>query len=887
MASELVLTKLRIPPPPRHLVSRSRLIGTLGEAIFDHKLTLVSAPAGYGKTTLLADWARRSDLPVAWLSLGSDDNEFERFLRYLLQAWEMARPGVRESPLGVLLGGITPDREAVLTAFVNLASELPGQTAFVLDDYHRIENATIHAALTFLIDHLPATVHIVLAGRGQPPLPLARYRARQEMAELVATDLQLAVEETDDFLNRQMGLDLPTPAITSLHEQLEGWVAGTQMAALSLRRQPWSGGCLVVSGRHRFIADYLSQDVLANLPGVQRDFLLRTSILDRLSASLCDAVTGATNGRAILEALERESLFIDALDNDREWYRYHRLFSDFLRAELLRHYPDEVAGLHQRAAGWYLEHDLPESAFEHALAGNDIDLVEEIIDRYESFKLHGGELHVLRDWLDAIPDGWYAERPLLGLPRAGLSAFSGAFEDCVRSIEDVDRKLIETRAAEWQRARVTAYRCFVACFANDLPEAERFAELALRDLREQDLAYRVDIYHALGDTYRQNRRWGDARSAYRRVLDLVHPPIDQLHAVHVFGALADLELQQGRLRIAADYWSKATTAIQNPGNWGRLPLPLIGWVYVRTGELFYERDDLAGALERASQGLERAELGGDIRSMIAGYLLTARIHLTAGDIASAATGIERIRPLVGDAAFVEWVNRFERLQLELWLAQDKLRTAVAWAETALREGMHAEWPDPAVGQLAIARVLTVQGDAPSTARALTLLGPLPRLAEADGRMGLQIEALALQALAHWRRGARAEALPPLEHALRLAEPEGYLRMFADLSPSIVRLLQEAHERGVMRAYVAAILTACSGRRQAPVGAGRALLEPLTDREMEILGLVAAGLTNREIADRINISPETVKKHAGNIFGKLGARTRTEAVALARSLDILG
>jgi LuxR family maltose regulon positive regulatory protein len=496
-------------------------------------------------------------------------------------------------------------------------------------------------------------------------------------------------------------------------------------------------------------------------------------------------------------------------------------------------------------------------------------------------------LYVLRDWLDAIPDGWYAQRPLLGLPRAGLSAFSGAFEDCVRVIEDVDRTLATTHAAEWQRARVTAYRCFVACFANDLPEAERFADLALRDLREQDRAYRVDIYHALGDTYRRNRRWDEARSAYRRVLDLVHPPIDQLHAVHVFGALADLELQQGHLRVAADYWSKAMTAVQHPGTWGRLPLPLLGWVYVRTGELLYERDDLAGAMERASQGLERCKLGGDIRSMIAGSLLTARIHLTLGDTASAATSIEQVRPLVEDAAFVEWANRFERLQLELWLAQDRLQAAITWSEAALRQGRLADRPDPEVGQLAIARVLIVQGDAASTARALKLLDPLPRLAEADGRMGVQIEALALQALAHWQRGERAEALPPLEHALRLAEPEGYLRLFADLGPSIVRLLQEAHGRGVMRDYVAAILAACDGRHRTPSGSSRALLEPLTDRELEVLQLVAAGLTNREIAGRISISPETVKKHTGNIYGKLGARTRTEAVAIARALDILG
>ncbi|HYI16215.1 MAG TPA: AAA family ATPase, partial [Thermomicrobiales bacterium] len=412
MASELLSTKLRVPPRSHHIVRRDRLVAALEDGIPRHKLTLVSAPAGYGKTTLLADWARSTSLPVAWLSLGEEDNDLERFFRYLLTAWEGALPGVSDSPLGILLGGMMPDREAVLTAFVNVADDLPDQIVFVLDDYHLIDDTPIHAALTFLLDHLPPTVHVVLTGRGKPPLPLARYRARQELLEIDAEVLQFQVEETEAFLNSQMRLGLANDTIASLHAQLEGWIAGTQMVALTLRRHDRPATDLVVSGRHRFIADYLSQDVLAHLPDELRRFLLRTSILDRLTGSLCDAVTADENGRAMLEAVERENLFLVPLDDNREWYRYHRLFADVLRDELQLRHPDEVAALHRRAAGWYLAHDLPEPAFEHSLAAHDLDLVVQILERYETSKLHGGELSVLQRWIDSIPAMWYTNYPL-------------------------------------------------------------------------------------------------------------------------------------------------------------------------------------------------------------------------------------------------------------------------------------------------------------------------------------------------------------------------------------------------------------------------------------------------------------------------------------------
>jgi LuxR family maltose regulon positive regulatory protein len=394
------------------------------------------------------------------------------------------------------------------------------------------------------------------------------------------------------------------------------------------------------------------------------------------------------------------------------------------------------------------------------------------------------------------------------------------------------------------------------------------------------------IYGALGDSYRQNGRWEEAKAWYLKALGFPAAPVIRVESAHVFGALADLELRQGRLRDAAGHWSKALAAIQDRENWGRLPLPVIGWVYLRVGELQYERDELPEAWDNLSRGLERAELGGDVRALIAGSVIAGRLKLTEGDAEAAAQYLERARTLLVEAPFPDWTSRFERCQIDLWLAQDRRRSAVAWAEETLRAGALEARPESEVAQLALARVFIVKGDAPARDRALALLTRLLRAAEAEGRTGIQIEALALRALAHWQGGDRAGAMVSLEHALRLAEPEGYLRLFADLGHPMSRLLQEARSRDVMPEYVARLLAACETDR-GPAGASAgALPELLSVRELEVLKLIAAGLTNREIASALVISPETVKKHTGSIYGKLGVRGRTEAAVKARSLDVL-
>lgn len=888
MDSSLLATKLRIPPRTRHHVRRAALVDALERAILDSKLVLISAPAGYGKTTLVSQWAEATSVKVAWLSVGKEDNDVERFFRYLLTAWEQVQPGLGESPLGLLLGALSPDSDAVLAAFINAANDVPDHTVFVLDDHHLLADASIHVALTFLLDNLPPTLHFVLAGRGEPPLPLARYRARHELREFQTEDLGFSVEETGEFLRCLMGLDLPPAEVVSLHAQLEGWVAGLQLVSLTLRRPREATDPPVVGGRHRFIADYLSEDVLAHQPDAVRRFLLQTSTLDRLCGSLCDAVTGKEGSQEVLELLERENLFLVPLDDRREWFRYHRLFADFLREELRRRDPDEVIHLHRRAARWYLAHDLPEPAFRHAVDGDDVELVIEIAERYFAQKLFGGEFRLVERWLASVPAAWFASHPMLGLAQVTFLVITGAIDAGVRCLNRVEQRLVlaESDETRWQLARIAAYRCFVACFQNDLARAETFARQALQDLREEDLSFRAHIHHALGDTYRGNGLWKQAKASYLKVLNFAYAPDFRILSAHVFGALADLELRQGRLRDAAAHWSKALAAVQERENWGRLPLPVIGWVYLRMGELLYERNELAEAREHLSRGLDRAEVGGDARALFAGHVLAARLKLTEGDVEAAAEYLERARPPMEQASFPDWTSRFERCQLDLWRAQNRPRVASDWADAMLRSDALRGRPESEVAQLAVISVLIVKGDAPARERAMAQLERLLQAADAEGRVGVQIEALALRALAVWRAGDRAGAMTALERSLRLAEPEGYVRLFADLGLPMARLLQEARSRDVMPDYVATLLAAISADPALPAAREGALPEPLSVREQEVLTLLAAGLTNREIAEALVISPETVKKHAGSIYGKLGVGHRTEAVARARALALL-
>jgi len=887
MNNSFLVTKLQIPRQPPYVIQRAGLVDALEADLPQYKLILFSAPAGYGKTTQLAQWALASRFPLAWLSTDEEDNDLLRFLRYLLAGWEQVQPDVSESPLGLLLNARSPETGAVLSAFINAANESPDRIIFILDDYHLIKEESIHNALAFLLDHAPPNLHFVLAGRGEPPLPLARYRARGEMLEFRADELRFSQDETKDFLENGMRLDLTSEELKILQTQLEGWITGLQLAALAKRQGTQKIDKQSVSRGQRFMADYLREDVLDQLPFDTQEFLLQTSILDRMCATLCEAVTGQEGGQKMLETLVKKDLFLRPLDENRNWFRYHPLFVDFLREELARRLPEKITRLHRGAAGWYLSQGLPETAFRHAINGDDFEIVSQIFERYLIVKLLGGEIKIVQDWLAEVPESWQEKYPGIALAQAGILLATGQFDACARRLDRVEQLAhAMDENAELYQARVTAMRCNIACFQNDMERAEAFAHQALQILSENDLDFRSGIYGALGDTYRRNGHWEEAKECYLKLLDYTHAPTFRVQSVHIYGALADLELRQGRLQNAATYWKKALIAIQKRENRGNFPLPLIGWVYIRLAELYYEWNELGEARQHLAKGLERAELGGDVRSLIAGYLLSARLKLTDGDIGQAAASLEQARPHIESAQFAHWTSRFERIQLDLWLSQDKLERAIDWADSKLKNASLENPLGDELDQLALTRLLLAKGDRESLVSAQELLDDVLPKVKDEGRMGLHIEALALDALLDWKRDNKPQALTVLEHALRLAKPEGYVRLFADLGLSMGRLLQEAHSRQVMTNYVDKLLRAFGEDLTSPAPVKPALPEPLTERERDVLELMAAGLTNPEIAEKLVLSAGTIKKHASHIYKKLGVHSRTEAAARARKLNLL-
>jgi LuxR family maltose regulon positive regulatory protein len=906
----LLATKLHVPRPQPGFVPRPRLAAALDEGLA-RQLVLVCAPAGSGKTVLLADWAGRDGRLVAWLSLDAADNDPARFWRHVVAALDRVRPGIAERA-GSLLGPPAPlSFEGLVTALVNELAAQPGEdeVLLVVDDYHLIEAQPVHASLEFLVEHLPPGLDLVVASRADPPLPLPRLRAGGRLAELRAADLRFTAEEAAALLREATGGELPGEAVAALAARTEGWAAGLQLAALSLRGQADPAGFVAAfGGSHRYVLDYLTEEVLERQGEQLRGFLLETSVLDRLSGALCDAVTGRTDGQAMLEQVERAGLFLVPLDEVRGWWRYHHLFADLLQARLQQERPGRVPALHRNAAAWCEERGLANDAVRHALAAGEPVWAARLMERHfdEQFYLRGEGATVQR-WIATLPAELVTSRPRLLLAQALLILAGGRVEAAGPPLDAAERAF--TRAADepfestvgvesWLLnvpATVTTQRAYLAALRGDAEGAASFASRALLEIGEDEwmVASIARWNLALAEWLRG--RLAEAEGALSSTISEWRAVGERGLAAVMRDHLGQIQRAQGRLDAARGTYQAALAITAPPDG---PAMPGAGAAHVGLAEVAYERNEFDTALWHITQGIPLCRQFVYTPPLATGLATLAWIRQVNGDPdgASEAMGqAERAAPGPGVTVLLNPVPvRRARLQL----AQGDLAAAAGWAH---QRGLG---PDDELGYprepeyLVLARVLLAQE---RLSPALALLKRLDVTAAAQGRTGSLIEIRALQALASAAIGDEDAALGCLAGALSLGCPGGYVRVFADEGPPMAALLgrlfaaeraEQAASPSVPLGYLARVLRAFGGK-EAVETAGRStaqavlgLVEQLTARELEVLVLLAAGAPNPRIAAELVVTLDTVKKHVSHLLGKLGAANRTEAVTRARQLGLI-
>ena len=908
----LLATKLHVPRPQPGFVPRPRLAEALSEGLA-RRLILVCAPAGSGKTALLADWAPSGNRPVAWLSLDAADNDPVRFWRHTVAALDRAHPGIGER-VGLLLGPPAPGSfEGLVTALINDLAAQPddGEVLLVLDDYHLIDAQPVHASLAFLLEHLPPGLHLVLASRADPPLPLARLRAGGQLAELRTADLRFSAEEAAALLRESAGADLPAAAVAALAARTEGWVAGLRLAALSLASQADPAGFVAAfSGSHRYVLDYLTEEVLDRQQEELRTFLLETSLLERLSGGLCDAVTGRTDSRAMLERVERAGLFLVPLDEVRDWWRYHHLFADLLRARLQQQRPGRVVSLHRAAAAWCEDHGLADDAVRHALAAGDPAWAARLVERYADAFLLRSEDATLQRWLAALPAGLAGSRPRLLLAQARLALLSHRVEAAEVALDAAERALASApgvddepfepsvgRAASHLAnvpAAIALGRTLLAALHGD---AERAITFARRTLAEADEGEWLLTSHANG--YLGVAEWlrGQLTEAERALSSSIaqgRAAGQPTMTAWVYKDLGQVQRAQGRLDAAAGTYRQA---LEDAAATSRTALPAAGIAYVGLAEVAYQRNELDTALRHVSEGIGACRQMNFTQPLATGLATLAWIRQARGDAAGAREAMEEAGQAGPGPGVAGLLNPVPAQRARLQLAQGEVAAAARWAQQRGLGPDESGYPrEPEY--LVLARVLLAQ-DRPGAA--LALLERLHEAAVSQDRAGSVIEIQALQALALAAAGEENAAVDALAGALMLACPQGYVRVFADEGPPMAALLgalvaaqraEQAAARGVPLGCLARVLGAFGEKPAAP-GAGRGaaavvpgLVEQLTARESEVLALLAAGAPNPRIAEQLVVSLDTVKKHVSHLLGKLGAANRTEAVTRARQLGLI-
>lgn len=907
----LLATKLYAPPPPAGVVRRPRLLRRLHEGAHG-RLTLLSASAGFGKTTLAAAWTAEAELPVAWLSLDEGDGDAAAFLRYLIAALREVAGDVGTEAWAALASPQPPDAATLLPGLVNELAALEHDVALVLDDYHAMDAREVDAALAFLLDRAPPRLHLVLTTREDPDLPLARLRARGQLTELRAADLRFTADEAADFLREGAGVALSAEEIAALEARTEGWIAGLQLAALSMRgRDDVAAFVRAFAGDHRFVVDYLVDEVLRRQPEEVRDFLLETSVLSRLSGRLCEAVTGRPRCDRLLGALERGNLFLVPLDDRRRWFRYHHLFAEMLRAHLEADRPERAAELRGRASAWFEAEGDADEAVRYARAAGDLLRVTDLAERFGPAMRAAYRPGQVVAWLSALPEPLLRDRPFACVELARAATEIGRLDEAERRLEDAERWLVGPdgtappgaapsgvvpagpRRVPLPAAVATA-RAYLAQARADHDATVRHAGRAL-DLLPEEEAFERGVVLALQGLAQWSRGKIDAGH---------HAFADGLAAMARAGGmlglspryvLADMRIAQGRFREAERIYRDALAGVA-AADGGPAPMGAAN-MELGLAEVACERGDLDGCARHLAASEAMGKGAVHLDTEYRWHLLRARLARDAGDLEAALreldeaerrfypTPVPDVRPIAAQRACV-LLAAGRRAEAEAWAADRGL--APDDPPSYLREFEH----------LALARILLARfravGDAGALRTARELLDRLARHAEAQGRSASVAEILVLRALVHDAAGAAAAAHADLTRALDLAEPEGWLRVFTREGADMRTLLRSA---GPRTPFARAVAAATPGRGDAAVGPSAPttavdapsptpLLEPLSERELVVLRLIAEGLSNRQIAARLFRALPTVKGYNREIFAKLQVTRRTEAIARARELGLV-
>ncbi len=906
-AGPLLETKLHVPRLRRALVVRPRLIERMNRGA-ESKLTLISAPAGFGKTTLLAEWLAvtpAGERSVAWVSLDPGDNEADSLWTYLIAALQTVVPGIGARALSLLQVPQPPPIETILATLLNELDAVPDEVVLALDDYHVIDSHDINGGMAFLLERLPPQVHLVLTTRADPALPLARLRARGELVEIRAADLRFTPDEATAYLNEVMGLDLASGDVAALAQRTEGWIAALQLAALSMQgRDDVTGFIAGFAGDDRYIVDYLVEEVLHRLPERVRSFLLETSLLSRLSGPLCDAVTGQGGGRATLEALDRGNLFLVSLDDRRQWYRYHHLFADVLRARLLDEQPGRVPELHRRACEWYEEHGDRSEAIRHALAGEDFERAADLVELAIPATFQKEQAATARRWLAALPDELIRVRPVLSVAYAATLLEGGRVEGVDARLRDAEHWLDTTAdGPDEPRARATAmvvvdqdafrrlpgsialYRAALAMAHGDVAATRTHAQHVLDLVDEDDQLGRGAAAGLLGLA-----AWarGDLEAALRSYAESMANLQEAGHLSDVIGgaiAQADIQIAQGRLRDAMRTYERGLRLATGHGAPAQR-----GAADMHTGmsELFRERDDLETAAQHLLLSRELGEESGLSQNPYRSRVAAARIRQAQGDPDGALELLEEAERLYA-SDFSPDVRPVAAVMARVWIAQGNLSAAWGWAQarrvaaTDELSYLH-EFEHATLARLLLAHGMRDRAD-DGVGAAIELTERLLAAAEDGGRRGSAIDILVVQAIARHASDDPAGALASLARAVALAEPEGYVRVFIDEGPPMAALLKlAAKERmapGYVRRLLAAVVTVEGGAT-----VKQSLIEPLSERELEVLRLLESDLDGPEIAGQLTVSVATVRSHTRSIYAKLGVNSRRAAVRRAGELGLL-